>query len=386
VARKPLKKLICVNPKRNNMLVNGTHYRTIWVNPDNKNEVCIIDQTRLPFEFVILKIDTYQRMVTAIKEMEVRGAGLIGAAGAFAVYLAVVQSKNATSFSDYIFEVALTIKKARPTAINLEWAVDRMCEAISSSTTYEELCVLAYNEACTIADEDAAFGKQVGLSGLPLIEAMSKQKNGDVVNILTHCNAGWLALVDYGTALAPIYAAHEKGIKLHVWVDETRPRNQGAMLTAWELSEAGIPHTVIADNEGGLLMQKGVVDMVIVGSDRTTHTGDVCNKIGTYLKALAAFDNNIPFYVAVYSSSIDWQISDGIKDIPIEQRSGDEVRFITGLDEQGHIKKVCVIPEKSPVSNFAFDVTPARLITALITERGVCKPDKDSIRSLFNKK
>ncbi|MDD3875319.1 MAG: S-methyl-5-thioribose-1-phosphate isomerase [Bacteroidales bacterium] len=368
------------------MLVNGIHYRTIWVDENSEELICIIDQTRLPFEFVIKKIDCYQDMIKAIVDMEVRGAGLIGAASAFAVYLAVLRApKDDAQFDAYIKEVASKIKSSRPTAINLEWATDRMLQAIQNTGSSVQRIKIALDQAIKIADEDSEFGRMIGIHGLPLIEKISK-KNGDVVNILTHCNAGWLALVDYGTALSPIYAAHEKGIKVHVWVDETRPRNQGASLTAWELNAAGIPHTVIADNAGGLLMQNGKVDLVIVGSDRTTHTGDVCNKIGTYLKALAANDNNIPFYAAVYSSSFDWTIKDGLKDIPIEQRNGDELRYIKGLDNTSKIKEVCIIPSSSPVSNYAFDVTPARLITALITERGICNANPESIAVLFPEK
>jgi len=365
------------------MRVNDNHYRTIWVDNNDSKTICIIDQTCLPFEFVIKKITTYKQMVDAIFNMEVRGAGLIGAAGAFAVYLAALEAPLDNRFDVFITAAAAKIKASRPTAINLEWAVDRMLNKISTITDCIEKQKLALLEAQQIADEDAEYGRQIGLNGLPLIEAKSRQKKGGVVNILTHCNAGWLALVDYGTALAPIYAAHQKGINVHVWVDETRPRNQGAFLTAWELSVAGISHTVIADNAGGLLMQNGMVDMVIVGSDRTTFTGDVCNKIGTYLKALAAYDNNIPFYAAVYSSSFDWNISNGVKEIPIEQRSGNEMRFIKGLDSNDKLTEVAIIPHQSPVSNYAFDVTPARLVTALITERGVCSATKESIAELF---
>lgn len=365
------------------MLVNGTHYRTIWLDEHDHSKVNIIDQTRLPFEFIIKSIDNYRQMADAIFTMEVRGAGLIGTAGAFAVYLASLETPQNNKFDAFLTEAAIHIKATRPTAINLEWAVNRMIKKIAAETNYLEKPKIALKEAQLIADEDAEYGKKIGLNGLKLIEALSIKKNGETVNILTHCNAGWLALVDYGTALAPIYAAHQKGIKVHVWVDETRPRNQGASLTAWELAVANIPHTVIADNAGGLLMQNGFVDMCIVGSDRTTFTGDVCNKIGTYLKALSAHDNNIPFYVAVYSSSFDWYTVNGVKDIPIEQRSGYEMRYISGIDIRGDISKIQIIPEQSPVSNYAFDVTPARLVTALITERGVCTANKEGIAGLF---
>ena len=368
------------------MLVNGHHYRTIWVDKNNSKLICIIDQTRLPFEFIIKTISSYEQMVNAIFTMEVRGAGLIGAAGAFAVYLAVLEAPLNSQFDVFVIDAANKIKASRPTAINLEWAVDRMINKIVSTNCFIAKQQIALSEAQQIADEDSEYGRMIGINGLPLIEAISVSKNGETVNILTHCNAGWLALVDYGTALAPIYAAHQKGIKVHVWVDETRPRNQGAFLTAWELAAAGIPHTVVADNAGGLLMQNGMVDMAIVGSDRTTYTGDVCNKIGTYLKALAAHDNNIPFYVAVYSSSFDWTISDGVKDIPIEQRTGNEMRLIRGLDAGNKLAEVTIIPSQSPVSNYAFDVTPARLVTALITERGLCAATKEGIAKLFSDK
>ncbi len=365
------------------MEVNGKHYRTIWLDKEHPLAVSIIDQSRLPFEFSIKKIFTCGEMIRSIKEMEVRGAGLIGAAGSYGMYLAAMEAPLNRGFMPYVHKSAAKLKRSRPTAINLEWAVNRVLRAIESAGSYTEKQRASLQEAQNIADEDAEAGRKMGINGLPLIEKASNHKKGKTVNILTHCNAGWLALVDYGSALSPVYAAHKKGIDVHVWVDETRPRNQGAFLTAWELSKAGIPHTVITDNEGGLLMQKKMVDMVIVGSDRTTHTGDVANKIGTYLKALAAYDNNIPFYVAVYSSSFDWISSDGLKNIPIEQRSGDEVRFITGLDKTGKETRVSIVPGDSPVSNYAFDVTPAKLVTAIITDRGVCKADKKSIVSMF---
>jgi len=367
------------------MRVYGKHYRTIWVDETNPEVICIIDQTKLPFEFVVKKIYTYEQMAHAIFSMEVRGAGLIGAAGAYAMYLSVVELKNDTKSSNYFDEVAKYIKSTRPTAINLEWAVDRVLRKIKSIKIKEQIKATALHEAQTIADEDALYGRLIGEHGLSVIEALSKKKKGDVVNILTHCNAGWLALVDYGTALSPVYAAHEKGLKIHVWVDETRPRNQGANLTAWELKAAGVPHTIIADNTGGHLMQHGLVDMCIVGSDRTTYTGDVCNKIGTYLKALAAKDNNIPFYVAVYSSSFDWHMKNGVTDIPIEQRTADELRWMRGLIND-KISEICIIPPEFEACNYAFDVTPARLVTALITERGICKPTKEDILKLFPEK
>ena len=365
------------------MKINGRHYRTIWVEKGIPKVVKIIDQTKLPYSFEIKQVLTYREMIKSIKDMEVRGAGLIGASGAFGLYLAALEASSGNDFMAFVRKAAKEIKQSRPTAINLEWAVDKVEKAIDKAGSQAEKMESALKTSQEIADEDAEIGRKIGLNGLQLIEEMSKKKNGKTVNILTHCNAGWLAFVDYGSALSPVYAAHKKGLDVHVWVDETRPRNQGAFLTAWELSKAGVPHTVITDNEGGLLMQKGMVDMVIVGSDRTTHTGDVANKIGTYLKALAAYDNNIPFYAAVYSSSFDWIISNGITDIPIEQRSDDEVRYITGIDDSGKPAKVTVVPVESPVSNYAFDVTPARLVTAIITERGICKANKKSIAELF---
>lgn len=365
------------------MKVNGKQYRTIWVDESNPKIIKIIDQTKLPYEFVIKDITNYHEMITAIKDMEVRGAGLIGAAGAYGMYLATLEASNSSDFDSFMLKAASGLKNSRPTAINLEWAVGKVEKDVFSKKTVSEKINSAFLTAGNIADEDAETGRKIGINGLALIEDVSHKKNGETVNILTHCNAGWLAFVDYGSALAPVYAAHEKGLKLHVWVDETRPRNQGAFLTAWELSQAGIPHTVITDNEGGLLMQKNMVDMVIVGSDRTTFTGDVANKIGTYLKALAARDNNIPFYAAVYSSSFDWEISDGVKCIPIERRSDDEIRYITGLDNKGNPVKVAIVPGESPVSNYAFDVTPARLVTAIISERGICAANKESIAKLF---
>jgi methylthioribose-1-phosphate isomerase len=365
------------------MEVNGKHYRTIWVENKNPDIIHIIDQTKLPYEFVIKQIKNYKEMLTAIKDMEVRGAGLIGAAGAYGMYLATLEAPSGKGFNEFIQNAATQLKKSRPTAINLEWAVDIVYNAIKDVSSEHEKKDIALKTANQIADDDAEIGRQIGQNGLPLFEKISVEKNGEIINILTHCNAGWLAFVDYGSALSPVYAAHKKGLKVHVWVDETRPRNQGAFLTAWELAKAGVPHTVITDNEGGLLMQKKMVDMVIVGSDRTTYTGDVANKIGTYLKALAAKDNNIPFYAAVYSSSFDWEISDGVKDIPIENRSDDEVRFISGIDNHGKISKVAIVPDESNVSNHAFDVTPARLVTAIITERGICNANKESIANLF---
>lgn len=317
--------------------------------------------------------------------MKVRGAGLIGASAGYGMYLAVLEATNANSFDGYLDDAANQLRSARPTAVNPEWAVNRQLMAIANEKTTEGKIRIAKQVAVDIADEDAAFCQSIGRHGVAIIEAIAKKKKGETVNILTHCNAGWLAFVDYGSATGPIYEAAERGIKIHVWVDETRPRNQGAALTAWELLNQGVPHTVIADNTGGHLMQKGMVDLVVTGADRVTRGGDAANKIGTYLKALAARDNNIPFYVALPSSSFDWQILDGRKEINIEERSADELRYMEGLCE-GEIKKVLVVPERSPVANYGFDVTPAHLITGLITERGVCLANEKSIRQLFPEK
>jgi methylthioribose-1-phosphate isomerase len=367
------------------MQVNGKHYRTIWLSETDDQVVQIIDQRFLPHRFVIEDIRSLAEMVTAIKDMHVRGAGLIGAAAGYGMYLASQEAANNQNFDEFIALAEEKLKASRPTAVNLAWAVDKQLEAMKSGRNPQQKARIAKKTAAEIADFDADCCRRIGQHGLGLIEQISRKKGGQTVNILTHCNAGWLAFVDYGTATAPIYAAHAKGFDVHVWVDETRPRNQGASLTAWELGMQGVPHTIITDNAGGHLMQHGMVDLVMVGSDRTTHTGDVANKIGTYLKALAAVDNHIPFYVALPSSTIDWQLTDGLKQIPIEERNPDEVRTIEGLCE-GEIKKVLLTPENSPAANYAFDVTPARLVTALITERGICKPHKNEILNLFPEK
>jgi methylthioribose-1-phosphate isomerase len=320
--------------------------------------------------------------------MHVRGAGLIGATAGFGMYLACLHADR-TSPETFLQDISAAAKKilaTRPTAVNLSWAVNRMFEAIhSGGNSIDEKIQCSRDTAQAIADEDAEYCRRIGQHGLKIIEDLSRAKSGNTVNILTHCNAGWLAFVDYGTATAPLYAAFDQGLDIHVWVDETRPRNQGASLTAWELAQHGIPHTVIVDNAGGHLMQHGMVDMVITGTDRTTCTGDVANKIGTYLKALAARDNNIPFYVALPSSTFDWHIRDGVRDIPIEERNSDEVRYISGLlnDE---IVSVLLPPVQSPAANYAFDVTPARLVSGLITERGICPASEDGILSLFPEK
>jgi len=360
------------------MIVDGQPYRTIWVN-DDAWSVEIIDQTQLPhvWETVTLKSMADARL--AIADMWVRGAPLIGATGAYG--LALATRENPTDSN--IEAAAITLHDARPTAVNLRWAIECMMTVIRPLPP-EEREAAAYDLAAKICDQDVEICSKIGEFGLDLIKGVKASKvSKGPVNILTHCNAGWLATVDWGTALAPIYKAHEAGIDVHVWVDETRPRNQGAHLTAWELAQCGIPHTLIVDNAGGHLMQHGLVDMCFVGTDRTTHTGDVCNKIGTYLKALAAHDNNIPFYVCAPSSSIDWTMDDGLIEIPIEQRDGKEVALLNGRLEDGSTGTVCIKPDATPVRNDAFDVTPRKYITGLVTERGVCAANADDLARLF---
>ncbi|MEZ4886477.1 MAG: S-methyl-5-thioribose-1-phosphate isomerase [Chitinophagales bacterium] len=364
------------------MNIKGKPHRTIWLHPEKDTVFQIIDQRHLPHRFVIEDICTSKEGTIAIKEMWVRGAPLIGATAAYSMYLATLEAKESNDFEVYMQQSAKELMATRPTAINLQWAIQRQQKAIAAGNTVEEKVQIALQTAKDICEEDVVISENIGNHGLKLIEAISEREGGGVVNILTHCNAGWLATVDWGTATAPIYKAHEKGIKVHVWVDETRPRNQGARLTAWELQNHGVPHTVIVDNVGGHLMQHGMVDMCIVGTDRTTYTGDVANKIGTYLKALAAKDNNVPFYVALPSTTIDWELMDGLK-IPIEERNAEEVTHIQGLEGE-EVKQVLLTPPESPAANYAFDVTPARLVTALITERGVCEASEEGIRGLFD--
>ncbi|MBK9745218.1 MAG: S-methyl-5-thioribose-1-phosphate isomerase [Anaerolineae bacterium] len=370
------------------MKVGGTHYQTIWLQPDDPTIVQIIDQRRLPHEFVVLDLRTVAEVAHAIQAMIVRGAGLIGVTAAYGMYIAVLTAPKTTrrAFWDDVEAAGAQLKATRPTAVNLAWAVDRQLEALQQVEPLDEMVARARETALRIAAEDAENCRNIGTHGLQLIEALAERKPGETINILTHCNAGWLAFVDYGSATAPIYAAHDRGLPVHVWVDETRPRNQGARLTAWELGQHGVPHTVIADNVGGHLMQHGLVDLCIVGSDRTTVTGDVANKIGTYLKALAAHDNGVPFYVALPSSSFDWDMRDGLREIPIEQRGADEVKYMDGQTASGAIEVVRLTPESSPVANFGFDVTPARLVTGLITERGVVAADEDAILNLYPEK
>ena len=359
------------------MKVDGQSFRSIWVEGDGWT-VSAIDQRRLPHEFVLATMTTCAEAADAISSMLVRGAPLIGATAAYGVALAM-----RTDSSDAALERAYAALIAtRPTAINLKWALDEMRTALAALPPPARTSA-AYVRAGEIAEEDVAINQEIGRRGLALIEAITPRKRpGEAINILTHCNAGWLATVDWGTATAPIYLAHDRGLKVHVWVDETRPRNQGASLTAWELSHHGVPHTVIVDNTGGHLMQHGLVDLVITGTDRVTANGDVCNKIGTYLKALAAHDNGVPFYVALPSPTIDFSIDDGRK-IPIEQRGADEVATITGRTKDGRIETVRIVPDGSPVANYAFDVTPARLVSGLITERGVLQADRAALAGAF---
>ena len=364
------------------MKVEGKNYRTIWLNENDNAVVSVIDQRFLPHKFVIENLSSVNETCIAITDMHIRGAGLIGATAGYGMYLAILESRNKKNVDEYLQQSAIKLKATRPTAVNLEYAVNRQLQALSKVKSIDEKIFVAKQTALLIAYEDADYCRRIGEHGVNIIEQISKTKKGAVVNILTHCNAGWLAFVNYGSATAPIYEAQKRGIKVHVYVDETRPRNQGASLTAWELLQQGIPHTVIADNTGGHLMQHGMVDMVITGSDRVTRSGDAANKIGTYLKALAAKDNNIPFYVALPSSTFDWKIKDGIKDIEIEERNADEVKYMQGLCD-GELKTILVTPLNSPAVNYGFDVTPARLITGLITERGICKANEKDIVNLF---
>jgi len=359
------------------MKVNGKPYRSIWLNSD-KTRVDIIDQTRLPHEFVVHTLASLDDAAEAIRTMRVRGAPLIGATAAYGVALAM-----ASDTGDSNLRQALeSLLETRPTAVNLRWALDQMATALEplpGSGRREA----AYALAAGICDEDVAINRQIGGNGLALIEDLWRQSTSDTFHILTHCNAGWLATVDWGTALAPIYRAWDAGVPVHVWVDETRPRNQGASLTAWELASHGVPHDVVVDNAGGHLMQHGLVDMCIVGTDRTAASGDVCNKIGTYLKALAAADNGVPFYVALPGPTVDWSVSNGVAEIPIEERDPGEITYIEGLLDTGDCGRVQITPPGVSARNFAFDVTPARLVTGLITERGVCSASHQGLLSLY---
>ena len=356
------------------MKINGKDYRTIWF---EDSLVKIIDQTKLPHQFKIKNLKTVKDAINAIQTMEVRGAPLIGATAAYGLVLSII-GKNDLS---HLKESSEDLISSRPTAINLKWAVDRMMKKLLGVNS-NVILKIALDEAKAIVEEDVTFCKNIGLNGLKIIEKIYDKKK-DTVNILTHCNAGWLATIDWGTATSPIYHAHKKGIKVHVWVDETRPRNQGANLTSYELNEEGIPNTIIADNTGGILMQRGQVDMCIVGTDRTLSNGDVCNKIGTYLKALAAKDNNIPFYVALPSSTIDWNIKDH-KKIPIEERNSEELSHVEGLDKDNKLQKVLIYPQKSKAMNLAFDITPAKYVTGLITDKGICEASEKGLKGLFS--
>ena len=355
------------------MKIEGKEYRTIWF---ENNVVKIIDQTKLPHQFIIKDLKTLKDAINAIKIMEVRGAPLIGATAAYGLVLSIIENND----QSFLKKSAEDLINSRPTAINLKWAVDRMMNKLSGVNS-DKILEIALNEAKEICEEDIKFCENIGLNGLKIIEEIYNKKK-DTVNILTHCNAGWLATINWGTATSPIYHAHKKGIPVHVWADETRPRNQGANLTSYELNEENVPNTIIADNTGGILMQRGRVDMCIVGTDRTLANGDVCNKIGTYLKALAAKDNNVPFYVALPSSTIDWDIKN-YKDIPIEERNSEELSHVEGLDENGNVKKIQIYPKKSKTMNLAFDITPAKYVTGLITEKGVCDASTEGLKKLF---
>ena len=355
------------------MKIKGKEYRTIWF---EKNVVKIINQTKLPHNFTIKELKSIDDAINAIKVMEVRGAPLIGATAAYGIVLAVIENKD----KSFIEKACKSLIASRPTAINLKWAVDRMFSKLKGVNS-NDILNIAIKEANDICEQDISFCKNIGLNGLKIIEDIYNNKKS-TVNILTHCNAGWLATINWGTATSPIYHAHQKGIPIHIWVDETRPRNQGANLTSFELNEEKIKNTIIADNTGGILMQRGEVDICIVGTDRTLSNGDVCNKVGTYLKALAAKDNNIPFYVALPSSTIDWHLSDS-KNIPIEERNSEELSFVEGLDNEGYLKKIRIYPENSKALNLAFDVTPAKYITGLITEKGICNATKEGLNKLF---
>ena len=362
------------------MNVEGQHYHTIWINSTDPSVVKVIDQRYLPFSFQILELRTIDDVFLAIRNMAVRGAPLIGVAAAFGIYLAL-QNNIENQANQSITKIANKLKSARPTAVNLAMAVDRMLQSIRKSDLPDEQIKIALQTAISLKNEELENSRKIGVYGLPLIENIANHKKDQQVNILTHCNAGWLACIDWGTATAPIYMAHNKGINLHVWVDETRPRNQGARLTAWELGEHKVPHTLITDNAGGQLMQEGLVDIVIVGCDRMTLDGDFANKIGTYLKALAAKDNNIPFYVALPSTSIDRTI-DNAAQIPIEIRDPEEVLTVKGWYDN-HSADVRIAPEGTPALNYGFDITPAHLVTGLITEKGTCKANREEIRKLF---
>lgn len=366
------------------MRAKGEAFRTIWQKPGDPSLVQIIDQRLLPHEYVVRDLASWEDGATAISDMLVRGAPLIGATAAWSLYLAALAGRDSGDALTEVRTAADALVRTRPTAVNLKWAVDRVM-SVALHSDPRELVPVLQDEARRICDEDVEISRGIGLHGLRLIEEISRSKPGMAVNVLTHCNAGSLATINWGTATAPIYFAHQKGIDVHVWVDETRPRNQGSQLTAWELAENGVPHTLVVDNAGGHLMQHGQVDICITGTDRTTRSGDVANKIGTYLKALSAKDNGVPFYVALPSTTIDWTIDDGIRDIPIEERDASEVTHVYGMTAAGG-ETVKTVADGTPVKNYAFDVTPARLVTGLITERGVCAASESGLSGLFPEK
>ena len=367
------------------MLTGNNNYQSIWFDESAPSVIRVIDQNRLPFFFEIKELCSVEDVYNAIRDMTVRGAPLIGAAAAFGVYLATLEITSTTEYRHHLENAARYLISCRPTAVNLSRAVNYVMDKLKNDKSGGSHDSVALHAAIDFCEQEKENCRLIGVQGLPIIEEISKRKQGNPVNILTHCNAGWLACIDYGTATAPVYLAHQSGIPVHVWVDETRPRNQGSRLTAWELGQAGVPYTLITDNAGGHLMQHGMVDLVIVGSDRTTINGDVANKIGTYLKALAAYDNDIPFYSAFPSSTFDFGIRDGLKEIPVEERDPEEVTHIEGLTG-GKIEHVRICPDNAGSANFAFDVTPAKLITGLITEKGICKPDEKEIRMMFSDK
>jgi methylthioribose-1-phosphate isomerase len=367
------------------MLVDGKYYQSIWPDENDKGKIMVIDQQRLPFFFGTKELCSVEDVYNAIRDMTVRGAPLIGAAGAFGIYLATLEITHNTSISSHLGNAAGYLISSRPTAVNLSWAVNHSLKKLSGIMDPELLSETALSTALEICQTEKENCRKIGEHGLKIIQEISEKKSGQPVNILTHCNAGWLACIDYGTVTAPVYLAHEKGIPVHIWVDETRPKNQGARLTAWELGKQGVPYTLITDNAGGHLMQKGMVDLVFVGCDRATRNGDIANKIGTYLKAVAAFDTNVPFYSLMPSTSIDFGIYDGLKEIIVEERDQDEVKSVYGYAD-GEIKSVRISPDDAKAGNWGFDITPARLITGLITEKGVCSADEKSIKKFFSDK
>jgi len=364
------------------MMPKNENFRTIWLKPDDPTIVQIIDQTKLPHEFLVRDLRNYREGAHAIREMLVRGAPLIGATAAWSLYLAIIEGSNTADPIGFVEQAAIELGGARPTAVNLRWALDRVVGVIRQSGEEQDLVSLLRDEAQSICDEDIEICWNIGVHGCQLIEEISKKKSGEAVNVLTHCNAGALATINWGTATAPIYAATQRGINVHVWVDETRPRNQGSQLTCWELARNEVPHTLIVDNAGGHLMQQGQVDICITGTDRTTRSGDVANKIGTYLKALAAKDNDIPFFVALPSTTIDWTIRDGLTEVSIEERDAREVSHVRGM-HGGEVCDVNTVAEGSAIINYAFDITPARLISGLITERGICDASEEGLAQLF---